>query len=547
MSDEPRSTPRESERETNALALLNAVARVVAEGLELAPLLQRLTDALVESFDWDHAGFALVDHEVGCFRVAAVSSRVPTTIEVGHSRALGSGIVGMVAATGRPVALDDAMSHPEYIEVMGGVQTEVCLPIVRGGEVVAVLNLEDRRRRNLTEEFPLIEAVAKQVAGAIANAKLHEEVLRRAQQFELVAELMHATLDAEELDPVLAMLASRLRERFDLLMVMIYLLEPYTSRLELRAMATRRPHPGGVLPSLGTGRGITGRAIHLGRAQLVHDVKSDPDYVPLFEESVAELAIPIRFQGRVLGAFNFENDRPEAFSQETVSLLQLLCDQLAGIVHLASLNQKLSETSGELEATNQRLREMNRTLTELSTVDSLTGLANRRQFDRLLDLEWRRAIRSGEALSLLFFDIDSFKGYNDTYGHLRGDAALAEVAKTLGASFTRAGDLVARYGGEEFAALLPGTDAEGALELAEHARARIEAKGIAHQASASGRLLTVSAGVASLVPDARLLSSSFVDEADRALYQAKASGRNCVRNCVRAAGALPRSAPPPPQ
>jgi GAF domain-containing protein len=83
------------------------------------------------------------------------------------------------------------------------VQIEVCLPIVRGGEVVAVLNLEDRRRRDLTEEFPLIDAVAKQVAGAIANAQLHAEAVRRAQQFELVAELMHATLDAEELDPVL--------------------------------------------------------------------------------------------------------------------------------------------------------------------------------------------------------------------------------------------------------------------------------------------------------------------------------------------------------
>ena len=520
---------RESERETNALALLNEVARVVAEGLELQPLLQRITEAMVESFGWDHVGFALVDHEAGLFRVAALSSRVPTKILVGHSRPLGSGIVGLVAATGRPMALDDAVSHPDYIEVTGGVLTEVCLPIVRGGETVAVLNLEDRRKRDLTEEFPLIDAVAKQVAGALANAQLHEEALRRAQQFELVAELMHATLDAEELEPVLAMLSQRLRDRFDLLLVMIYLLEPYTSRLELKAIASRKPHPGTLVPSLGSSRGITGRAIHLGRAQLVLDVRNDPDYVPLFDESVAELAIPIRFQGRVLGAFNFENDRPQAFSQETVSLLQLLCDQLAGVVHLASVNQKLSETSTELEQTNRRLREMNRALMELSTVDSLTGLANRRQFDRALDLEWRRAIRSGQPLSLILVDIDSFKRYNDAYGHLRGDAALAEVAKTLAASFTRAGDLVARYGGEEFAALLPATDAEGAFELAEQARARIEAKGIAHLAAESGRVLTVSAGAASLVPDARLQPTAFVEEADRALYLAKAAGRNCVR------------------
>jgi diguanylate cyclase (GGDEF)-like protein len=109
---------------------------------------------------------------------------------------------------------------------------------------------------------------------------------------------------------------------------------------------------------------------------------------------------------------------------------------------------------------------------------------------------------------------------------------LAEVAKTLAGSFTRAGDLVARYGGEEFAALLPATDAGGALELAEQARARVEARGIAHSAAEAGRVLTVSAGVASLVPDARLQPTAFVEEADRALYRAKAAGRNCVRGAA---------------
>ncbi len=519
----------EGEREKTALALLNEIARVVTEGLELQPLLQRIADSLVHSFEWDHAGFALVDEERGIFTVAALTSKIPTEIYPGLTRPLGSGIVGLVAATGRPVAVDDVSSHPDYVEVTQGAQTEICLPILRGGEVLAVLNIEDRRKRDLTEEFPLVDAVAKQVAGAIANAQLHQEVSRRAQQFELVAELMHAALDAEELDPLLEMISGRLRERFDLLMVMIYLLEPFTSRLDLRAMSTRLPRPPGVLPSLAFGRGITGRALHLGRPQLVLDVKSDPDFVPLYEETVAELAIPIRFRGRMLGVFNFENDRAQTFSEETVSLLQLICDQLAGVVYLSALNQQLSETSGELEQTNQRLREMNRTLTELSTVDSLTGLANRRQFDRVLDLEWRRAIRASLPLSLLMVDIDFFKPYNDSYGHLRGDAVLAEVATTLGASFTRAGDLVARYGGEEFAALLPNTNAEGALELAEHARTRVEARGISHQASGSGRVMTVSVGVATMLPEARRPISAFVEAADRALYRSKAEGRNCVR------------------
>jgi len=502
---------------------------VATAGLELRPLLQRITDSLVERFDWDHAGFATIDAEAGEFVVEAVTSRVPSAIVLGMRRELGSGVVGVVSATGRPVAINDVRSHPEYMELTSQVRSEVCLPLLRGGEVIAVLNLEDRHRRDLELEMPLLEAVSQQVAGAIANARLHEEVTRRARHLELVAELIHAALDEEELEPALARVANRLRERFDLLTVGVYLVDPISSRLELKALARRDDTAGEWgMPVLGQGQGIIGRSLQVGRAQLVLDVRSDPDYVVADPTVIAELAIPIRFRGRTLGVVNFENERAQAFSQEAVALLQLLCDQVAGVVHLAALNRKLSETTDELEQTNRRLREMNRALTELSTVDSLTGLANRRQFDRVLDLEWRRSVRSGLPLSLLFIDIDFFKAYNDSYGHLRGDAVLAEVAKVLATSFSRAGDLVARYGGEEFAVLLPSTDGPAATELAELARARVEARGIHHSGGAAGGVLTVSIGVASHPGDARLSGPALVEEADGALYRAKAGGRNRV-------------------
>jgi diguanylate cyclase (GGDEF)-like protein len=519
----------DADRELHALALLQEISRVAAESHELRPMLQRLCDRLVERFDWDHAGFALVDHERHRIVAEAVASRVDLEIRVGDWRPIGSGIVGLVAASGRPIAIDDVASHPEYVPVARGVRSEVCLPVRHGGQTVAVLNLEDRRRRDLAGELPLLEAVARQIEGAIANARLHEEVGRRAEQFELVSELMHAALDAEELDPVLGLVVDRLRRRFDFLMVSIYLLDPFTSRLDLKGMATRTPCPVEPIPSLSIGRGIVGRALQLQRAQLVVDVRSDPSYVPLFDETRAELAIPILFRGRSLGVFNFENDRPQVFTQETVSLLQLVCDQLAGVVHLATLNRKLSETTDELEQTNRRLSEMNRALIELSTIDSLTGLANRRQFDRMLDLEWRRAVRAGAPLALLLVDIDFFKRYNDTYGHLRGDAALAEVAKALSSSFSRAGDVVARFGGEEFAALLPATALDGALELAEQARVRVEARGIPHAGVEGGRPLTVSLGVASVLPDPATAPATLIEAADGALYAAKAAGRNCIR------------------
>lgn len=519
----------DDEKSASALALLNEIARVASDGPQLGPMLQRLTDTLQTALGWDYVSFSRVDRERGLCVCEAVSTRLPTEVTPGHHVPLGAGVVGQVAASGRHLVVEDVDSFEGYIAIAEGVRCEVCVPIVHGGEVVAVLNFEDSRPRRASAELPLFEAVARQLAGAIATARLHDEVWRRAQQLELVSDLSRSALEAEELEPLLQRVASRLRERFDFLLACVYLIDQRSSRLELHAIASRRRLADDVPTQLSSHRGIVGRAVQLRRAQLVLDVRSDPDYLTSLDDVTSELAIPIHFQGRTLGVFDFENDRPQAFSEETVALLQMITGQIAGVVHLAAVNRRLSEMAEELAGANRRLQELNRTLEELSTVDSLTGLANRRQFDRMLDLEWRRAIRAGSPLSLLFIDIDFFKRYNDTHGHLRGDAVLAEVANLLGSAFTRAGDLVSRYGGEEFAALLPNTTIEAATDLAEQARARVEARGIAHPASDAARVVTVSVGVATTVPDPWRLPSALVERGDRALYVAKASGRNCLR------------------
>ncbi len=518
-----------SEQGARSLEILNEIARAATEGLELGPMLQGVTDLLQQNLDWDHVGFARVDGERGVFVCEAVSSRVPSEVAPGYSREIGSGVVGEVAETAQPVVVEDVRRHPRYVAAAEGIRCEVCLPIVHGGEVVAILNFEHGAPRPLERELPLLEAVARQLAGAVANARLHEEVFRRAQQLELVSDLARAALEAEQLEPVLKRITERLRDRFGFLLACVYLVDPQTSRLRLQAQATRAPIGKPIPEAFSSSRGIIGRAVQLRRAQLVVDVRSDPDYVHLVDSVTSELALPILFQGRTLGVFNFENDRAQAFSGDTVTLLQMITDQIAGVVHLASVNRRLSEMAEELETANRRLHELNRTLEALSTVDSLTGLANRRQFDRMLDLEWRRAIRGGSPLSLLLIDIDFFKRYNDSHGHLRGDAVLAEVANVLAAAFTRAGDLVARYGGEEFAALLPNTTAEAAGELAEIARARVEARGLPHPASDAARVVTVSVGAATTVPDPWRLPPALVERADRALYLAKGAGRNCLR------------------
>jgi len=167
-------------------------------------------------------------------------------------------------------------------------------------------------------------------------------------------------------------------------------------------------------------------------------------------------------------------------------------------------------------------------LLRLSLVDPLTGIANRRSFETSLDLEWRRAARTGSALSLIMVDVDFFKSYNDTCGHQAGDDCLKQVARAMTDVVKRPGDLVARYGGEEFAVLLQNTAGAGAMLMAEKMRAHVESLGIAHPASAVMDRITISLGVASAQPEPHTSPGALVAAADEALYRSKQDGRNRV-------------------
>jgi diguanylate cyclase (GGDEF)-like protein len=159
-------------------------------------------------------------------------------------------------------------------------------------------------------------------------------------------------------------------------------------------------------------------------------------------------------------------------------------------------------------------------LEELATTDSLTGLKNRRKFDTEIDLEWRRAARSETPVAVLMIDADHFKAYNDTYGHQAGDQVLVGIAICISDAVRRSGDCPARYGGEEFAVLLPGLSAIEAFTVAEIIRLKVE------QWAEDPSVTTVSIGVASMTPAAPLSWPDLIEAADKALYAAKANGRN---------------------
>ena len=181
-----------------------------------------------------------------------------------------------------------------------------------------------------------------------------------------------------------------------------------------------------------------------------------------------------------------------------------------------------------LRQSQQQLLEANLELRRLTHSDGLTGLSNRRYLDEHLSAEWRRGAREQTEISLLMIDVDNFKLYNDTYGHVAGDEVLKRIAATVEGCLGRAGDLAARFGGEEFAVVLPGTPLGGVPLLAEKVRSEVEALALPHANSPSGPYVTISIGAASAVPSPDVPMTSLIEAADLALYKAKRAGKNQV-------------------
>ncbi len=214
---------------------------------------------------------------------------------------------------------------------------------------------------------------------------------------------------------------------------------------------------------------------------------------------------------------------------------QLLRDLRQEQRQVLKLNEQLrndieirTQTEQQLRAQKLRAESMAEKLYELSSIDGLTEIPNRRYFDEHFAEEWSRALRARTVLSLIICDIDYFKDFNDQYGHLVGDDCLKAVAGVLDLHARRAGDAVARFGGEEFAIILPGISLHAALLLAEQMREATKALGIAHSASKVSDQVTISLGVASMIPTQGTKPGQLLEQADKALYHAKHLGRDRV-------------------
>jgi diguanylate cyclase (GGDEF)-like protein len=211
-----------------------------------------------------------------------------------------------------------------------------------------------------------------------------------------------------------------------------------------------------------------------------------------------------------------------------ISKIELLA-RVHSALRLKRETDSRKEREREIVEMAEQLDAANKQLTRMSYMDGLTAVPNRRYFEEFFTREWKNAIRLNGYISLIMFDIDCFKAYNDTYGHLIGDDCLMKIANNLSKTLKRPRDFLCRYGGEEFIAVLPDTDEKGALKVANRFLQVTKKLKIKHKNSSAGKNVTISIGVATAKPGRKEKSSSLVNKTDKALYLAKQSGRDCVK------------------
>jgi diguanylate cyclase (GGDEF)-like protein len=501
------------------LQFLNRIVRITAQELEPSAMLQEVSKALQEEFGWEVVAFLSIGPEKKRYTWEAISSRVPTTIRTQQSWAILGTVVQRVMNSGETVFLEPKDYAGSIIQSVAG-GTGMYLPVAHRGQVMGVMAIEVASATTLKKQKLFLETVAEQVGFAFANVRLSDELRRRAKLLEMVAEISRKALQTSELTELMQQVADYVRREFDLKLTSIMMLDAEMGEYELAVFAGSAPSRYVKGMRWSTMQGIVGRAIRTSSIQVVPDVRKDPDYVTSGPQITSEMAIPLVFQGKLMGVLDMLSGAVETFARENQLALEAIADQIAGAIHLASVNSKLG-------AANQELQDAIARLQGLSTSDGLTGIPNRRQFEEVLWREWRRGIRQRDPMAVIMIDIDHFKAFNDCYGHQGGDECLKAVAQELKRSLSRASDFIARYGGEEFVAILAGSDGSQAAQTAERLRQRIEALDIPHEKNEAGKV-TVSLGVAAIFPKESTTPTELLDSADSALYESKNSGRNRV-------------------
>jgi diguanylate cyclase (GGDEF)-like protein len=489
----------QTQRRAAEAALLNQVMAVITETLDFKEIAWRVVEALAKNFGYSRVSIS--EREGDTLTVLA---------QVGYSHLwvpmpINAGICGRVVRSGKSALVADVTQDSDYVGLEPDVKSLIVVPIYREEQVVAVLRVDSTESRLLMgADLDLLVSVAQQLTAALRNAVLYEQARQAQEELRALYEAAKSISSSLELQAVLDNLVRVTCQAFGYELGAILLVDERSGDL---VVAANYGYSGLVrgkrIPS---GKGITGAVQQTGKPALIPDVREDSRYVGFSEEAASEIAVPLIIEGRVIGVFNVESPRYQAFGEHDLKILTTL----AGYATIAIANARLYEQTKRLAIT-----------------DGLTELYNHRYLNDAMARALERAIRDSQPLSVVMLEIDNFKHFNDTFGHQRGDEVLRIVADLIRKT-SRSADFAARYGGDEFLIVLPNTGKGAAQDIAERIRRAVESYPFILGGSVVTSV-TLSVGVAAS-PEDGVTVDAIVEAVDRAQYTAKRTGGNKVHS-----------------
>ncbi|MBN3884520.1 MAG: EAL domain-containing protein [Nostoc sp.] len=405
--------------------------------------------------------------------------------------------------------------------------------VAEGIECIEELNWLRERGANLAQGYLIAQPSAVPVTTtphfdpiALTVASTHSQqigqrVQHQSESERIVAAVTQHIRQSLELDEILQTTAAEVRQLFEVDRVLIYQFEPdWSGLVAVESLAEGCMSIFGFHVMDTCFQSTRAAYFQQGNTRAIEDIETaglSPCHIDLLRslQIRANLVVPILQQEGLWGLLiAHQCCSSRQWQQSEINLFNQLAGQAAIAIQQSELYHQLQQANQELQ--------------RLACSDGLTQVGNRRCFDDTFNAEWQRLAQEQGSLSLILCDVDYFKLYNDTHGHLAGDDALRQVAKAISQTVKHSADLVARYGGEEFAVILPNTDIEGAIAVARDIQTNVSALQMPHSHSQVSEFITLSLGVATITPHSQLSPATLIAAADQGLYQAKAQGRNCV-------------------
>lgn len=486
------------------IAVLYEAGQAVLSTFDLDEILQRILAIAHDYFHLPNVAILLVDPEAQqlCVRSQIGWDPGKDRISLGYH----DGITGASVQQKQPVHCPDVSQDPRYICKAQSTRSELAIPLMVCDEVVGVLDCQSDRLGHFDDDtIELLTLFSTQASIALQNARLYSLERQRARQLEAINAIAQQSTAVMDLEDLLSRVCLVIQQAFQVSHVSLFLREE--GDLVMRAhegMLTPCIPPGGRLPS---DREPWSQILATGSTLIEKDLTT-PDSFRLFAECASRMSIPLISFGQTLGVLTLHSDQRNAFRASELQSLESVADICASSIQNAHYVERIRQ---------------------LSYLDGLTGIFNRRFFELRIMEEIERARRCGTGMAVVMVDIDQFKRLNDEFGHLLGDEVLRQVSSLFHQQLRKI-DVVCRYGGEEFAILLTQTNAQHALGVAEKLRRLVEG----WQFPGVPRTVTLSAGVAAF-PDHGTTRDELIRAADTGLYAAKQAGRNrvCVTGLAR--------------